>query len=265
MLTKQFALINNLSICDKLSIVLPIDAVNLVLLKHGKNIVDCRIVFKIDTKVYQRVTSQELFNFTPDVWRCKSHNHKHFKDSLPIEIEVALKPDLLPHLLKHATTAQEAANYLLNLSQQQSESKLTNQEINPLLKTESWLCLSVKQHQESGEVGFTTFWNYINPSTVNQPDITSDTIIEKLINFSKKWTDTNILENSQNTSEHLSTDFNRILESLVGVLDENITQLESKENTEHPIANFAEAAQNVTPQLFQEIAGSWENLIAGLH
>lgn len=89
MLTKQFASINNLSICYKSSIVLPIDAVNSVLLKHGKNIVDCRLVFEIDTNVYQRVTSQKLFNFTPDVWRCNSHNHKHFEDSFPIEIEVA--------------------------------------------------------------------------------------------------------------------------------------------------------------------------------
>lgn len=262
MLIKQTVLLDEFTIWDKLETALTFHAVNLSLINQGNKSIDCRLAFEINIELYQHIASLGLLNLIKsEVLR--GQTNKEFQDNCPIKIEAALKPDLLPRLLKHATTAQEAADHLLNLSQQQSESKsnLTNQGIDPLLKTESWLCLSVKQHQESGEVGFTTFWNYINPSTVNQLDITSDTIIEKLINFSKKWTDTNILENSQNTSEHLSTDFNRILESLVGVLDENLTQLESKENTEHPIANFAEAAQNVTPQLFQEIAGSWENLI----
>lgn len=261
MLIKQSALINNLSIWDKSSIVLPLDAVNLVLIKPGKNIVNCRLLFKIDTNVYYRVNSQKLFNLNSEFLRCNSDNHKHFEDSFPIEIEAALKPDLLPHLLKHATTAQEAADYLLNLSQQQSESKLINQEINPLLKTENWLCLSVKQHQELGEVGFTTFWNYINPSTINQPELTNDKIIEKLINFAKEWTDTNLLETSQNTTDPLSKDFKEILESLGEVLNESVTKIENKENKEPPIADFAEATQNVTPQLFQEITDSFEKLI----
>ncbi len=262
MLIKQTVLLDEFTIWDKLETALTFHAVNLSLINQGNKSIDCRLAFQINIELYQHIASLGLLNLIKsEVLR--GQTNKEFQDNCPIEIEAALKPDLLPNLLKHATTAQEAADYLLNLSQQQSESKsnVTNQGIAPLLKTESWLCLSVKQHQESGEVGFTTFWNYINPSSVNQPDITNDKIIEKLINFSKEWTDTNLLETSQNTPEHLPTEFNRILESLAGVLNESLTQLESKENTEFPIANFAKSAQNITPQLLQEISGNFEKLI----
>lgn len=261
MLIKRTALLDKFTIWDNLETTLTFHTVNLSLISQGNESVGCHLAFQIKIEVYHHIASLGLLNLKSEVLR--GHTNKDFKHNCPIEIETALKSDLLPHLLKHATTAQKAADYLLNLSQQQSESQsnLTNQEIDPLLKTESWLCLSVKQHQESGEVGFTTFWNYINPSIVNQPELTNDKIIEKLINFAKEWTDTNLLETSQNTTAPLSTDFQEILETLGGVLNESLTKLESQENKEPPIADFAEATQNVTPQLFQEIADRFEKLI----
>jgi hypothetical protein len=96
---------------------------------------------------------------------------------------------------------------------------------------------------------------------VNQSNVTNDKNIEKLIDFAKEWTDTNLLETSQNTTERSFKDFNRILENLTGILNASLVKFECEEDTERPIANFAEATQNSTPQLFQEIADSFEKLI----
>jgi hypothetical protein len=264
MLSKQTASLDKLTIWDKLDVALELYNVSIKLIKKDDNIVNSHLSFQVTSKVYRSIVSQSLFNLNPKFLRLHSHRtYGNFEESYPIEIEVFLKPNLLTHLLKYASNAQEAANYLLNLSHQQSEkqSRSTNQKINTLLKTESWICLSVKQQQESGEVEFTTFLNFINHSTVNQADITNDKIIEKLIDFAKEWTDSNLLETSQNTTTPLSTDFKEILERLGGVLNESIAKLEGEEHTETPIANFAEATQNSNSQLFQEIADSFEKLI----
>jgi hypothetical protein len=116
-------------------------------------------------------------------------------------------------LLEHAKTAEEAATYLMNLSQQQSEAVVPNSSaenqqntqspLNPLLNTESWFCLSVKQTQDSGETGYTTLWNYINPATFNQPGTSSDQIAEGITNFIQDWTAANLNAATQDITEEL--------------------------------------------------------------
>lgn len=83
-----------------------------------------------------------------------------FQPEPDIEIEATLQPDLLPRLAEHTTNLEAAAAYLQNLSQEQPD--------NPLLSTESWFALRVKQPRESGETGYSTFWAYLNPSLISQ-------------------------------------------------------------------------------------------------
>ena len=74
--------------------------------------------------------------------------------------EIGLQPNLLPQPIEQARNANEAATYVLNLSQEQPD--------NPLLSTGSWLALSVKQQQESGETDYRTLWTDMTASVVVQ-------------------------------------------------------------------------------------------------
>jgi hypothetical protein len=84
-----------------------------------------------------------LFNLKPEVRRPLSAGN--FLPSGDIFIEIGLQPNLLPQPIEGAADANETAISILNLNQEQPD--------NPLLSTESWLALSVKQQQESGEIG----------------------------------------------------------------------------------------------------------------
>jgi len=75
------------------------------------------------------------------------------------------------------------------------------------------LGLSVKQQQESGETGYTTFWNYINPSAVASGGINSEEVGNAIANFFKEWTEANLSAMTQKgTSE--------ILEGIVNFFEE---------------------------------------------
>ncbi|HLO85370.1 MAG TPA: YbjN domain-containing protein [Nostocaceae cyanobacterium] len=174
-------------------------AVTLTLIKQDDQILECRLIFQVNPEIYQQINKENLFNLKQEV-RSPFSGGKFLSD-IDINIEVTLKPDLLPQLLEKANNAEEAANYILTLSQQQSE----NTEIHPLLNTESWLCLSVKQNQPSGEVGYNTFWYYVNPSTINNPNTSSEQVSEGIVNFVKEWTEANLSAATQDfTNEMLN-------------------------------------------------------------
>ena len=89
-----------------------------------------------------------------------------------------------PYLTEHTADANQAATYLLNLSQEQPN--------HPLLSTDNWLALSVKQQQESGETGYSTIWAYINPSALASGETFSEEMNQAVANFFKEWTETNL-------------------------------------------------------------------------
>ncbi|MEQ8465585.1 YbjN domain-containing protein [Coleofasciculus sp. E1-EBD-02] len=170
----------------------------LFLTKQDNEVIDCRLTFQVTAQVYQRIDTEALFNLKPEV-RTPITNGD-FQPSPDIKIEASLKPDLLPLLLEKATNAEEAAAYLVNLSQKQSEltSKSTNEKSERqetdeppdhskspyfLLSTESWLALSVKQEQESGETGYRTFWSYLSPQALSKETPDSEEISQAITNF----------------------------------------------------------------------------------
>jgi hypothetical protein len=131
-----------------------INKVNLALLKQDDKIIECRLNFPINYDLYQQIEQQNLFNLKPEVKGPITGGK--FLPEIDIDLEITLKPDILPQLLEATNNPEEIANYLVNLSQhfdfaqcEQSE----NTEIHPLLQTENWLCLSVKQNQNNQEIG----------------------------------------------------------------------------------------------------------------
>jgi hypothetical protein len=180
--SEHFQLNSELTLHDRTPSPLNIHTVTLTLTKQDDTLSECRLTFQVSPELYQRIETEALFNLKPELRG--SLTAGDFQAEPDIEIEATLQPDLLPRLAEHTTNLEEAAAYLQNLSQEQPD--------NPLLSTESWFALHVKQPLESGETGYSTFWAYLNPSVITQDNISSEQITEGMVNFFKDWSDANL-------------------------------------------------------------------------
>jgi hypothetical protein len=116
-----------------------------------------------------------LFNLKPELRSPLSSGN--FLPEPDIKLETTLQPNLLSRLTGHTANADEAATYILNLSQEHPE--------DPLLSEENWLCLSVKQSIESGEIGYSTFWAYATPSALAQGGTSGEQFLRQSSTSSK--------------------------------------------------------------------------------
>jgi hypothetical protein len=226
----------NLIFCDRLQVSLATRVINIGLTIQNDTLSECRLTFQVSPATYQRIDTQALFNLNPEFRTPVSNGD--FQPDGDIQLEVTLQPDLLPQLLDHAQTAEAAAAYLQAISAQQTEQcqSTTGAEqaaenpenpefsIHPLLYTENWFCLSVKQQQDSGEVGYTTFWNYVNPALLNQSDASSDQIAEGITNFFKDWTTANLTAATQDLTEELFKGVSGLFEGFDTWLDQSFSE-----------------------------------------
>jgi hypothetical protein len=201
--TEHLSLNNKLGLRSRSLTPVTVRAITLSLTKQDDKLIECRLTLIVNSEIYQRIDTDALFNLKPEVRG--SFSAGKFQSELDIKIEISLKPDSLPQLVEHAADVNEAANYILNLSQEQPD--------HPLLYTENWLGLSVKQQQESGETGYSTFWAYINPSALANGETSSEEIGNAIANFFKEWTEANLSEMTQNAT-------NDILEGIVDFFQE---------------------------------------------
>ncbi|AFZ26210.1 hypothetical protein Cylst_4104 [Cylindrospermum stagnale PCC 7417] len=191
--TENYQLYTELILHKSSSFSITVHTITLSLTRQDDNIIECHLTFCVTPELYQRIETEALFNLKPELRTPLTNGD--FQPSPDIQIEAILKPDLLPLLLENATNADEAATYLLNLSQQQPEliseiqknNELSENPKSPysLLSTESWLALSVKQQQESGETGYRTFWSYASPKTLSGETPSSEEISESITDFFK--------------------------------------------------------------------------------
>jgi hypothetical protein len=228
-----------------------LQATNLRVIGHQSQIHECRLSICTTTKLYQQLESESLFNLKSELRG--SLNALKFHDDVEIEIEAILQPQLLTLLQKQAKDSESALAYLLGISQtstptiEDAESDLTEQdpvprpEINPLLLTENWFALSVKQHLESGEIGYRTFWSYLNPVSLTPDAIANGqfpdaiqqflkdrnegnlkvaeqaitTILEEVANEIKSWDETEFVKQTETAISDFISEMTQSLEGLV--------------------------------------------------
>ena len=178
---------------DRTTTPLPIHAITLALTTQDDELIECRLTFQVNPALYQRIDTQALFNLKPEIRG--NFSLGKFLPEPDITIETSLKPDLLQHLTEYATDANQATTYLLDLCKEQSN--------HPLLFTETWLGLSVKQQQELGEIGYSTIWAYINPSTLASGATSSEEMNQAVANFFKEWTETNLSAVTQKATSQM--------------------------------------------------------------
>ncbi len=222
-----------------------------------EDISECLLTFQVTPTLYHHIDTQALFNLKPEIRA--PFTGSNFLPDTNIQLEVTLQPDLLPRLLAHATNAEEAAAYILTLSQQQlkDQSPISQTEpeethsaleqeldasqtqtlsaeantevidqsdppppgtskttIDPLLLTESWLCLSVKQQQGDKETGFSTFWSYVNPTVLEQAATSGEQISEGIADFFKEWVAANLTEAVQEVTDEFLEEITSVFEGL---------------------------------------------------
>ncbi|MFM6002784.1 MAG: YbjN domain-containing protein, partial [Sphaerospermopsis kisseleviana] len=192
--------------------------------------IECRLTFQLTPQLYQRIEKEALFNLKPEV---RNSDAVKFLPERNITIETILKPDLLALLTENCKNIEETANYILKLNQEQPE--------NILLSTESWLALSVKQQQESGEIGYQTLWAYISPENLIQTANSSEKITEGIIKFFQDWTAANLSSLSTKTQASVNKmieEFNTFLTELDNINPEEITTSSTNSNIFEEMINF---------------------------
>jgi hypothetical protein len=174
----------------------------------------------------------------------------NFQPEPDIEIEIGLQPNLLPQPIEHAKDANVAATYILNLSQEQPD--------NPLLSTESWLALSVKQQQESGETGYRTIWADITASAfvLAATDGSSDQVNNAIANFFKESIEANLpavtREATSQIAEEMTNYFKQVADTSLEGLTNSVTSILQEELE----AGFKSPATD--RQFFEEIVNFFE-------
>jgi hypothetical protein len=214
MVTENYQLDSELTLLDSSQTPLTVRAVTFTLSKQDTELIACRLTFEVTPQRYQRIDTEALFNLKPDA-RNQLSSQK-FLNEPDITIEASLKPDLLPLLAEYALNNEEAANYILKLSQEQPKHQI--------LFTESWLALSVKQQQESGEIGYTTLWSYISPENLAQASNSGEEIATGIVNFFKDWTEANLSVKTQKSAAKMLQELEKFLTEISDINPEKITQ-----------------------------------------
>ncbi len=196
---------------------LTVSAISVTLTRQDDEIIECSLSLQVSSQLYQRIETEALFNLSPDV-RTPLSGVEFFPE-LDIVLETSLKHDFLPHLAEHAANIDEAATYLLSLSQEQPDS--------PLLSTENWLALSVKQQQESGETGYRTVWSYVDPKALSGEASSTAEISEGITNFFKDVVgsslDTVAKEFSNDTLGAISNFFQEVAQNIPELTPQDTT------------------------------------------
>lgn len=204
---------------------LTLQAVALSPTHQDNRLLECHLTVRVTPELYDRIDRHSLFNLKPELRGTLTGS---FLPDAEITIEAALQPDRLTDL-SDCQTSEEAIAHLQTLSETEPD--------HPLLNTESWYALRVTQQQTSGEVGYQTFWAYVNPAAIGQADFTSETIAEGMIRFFREQMNgsddisTNVLEDTFNQiassfEEWLDTTFEESDRAITEAIDEATDTLE---------------------------------------
>lgn len=235
---------------------LVVQAIDLKLNQKEQVIQDLCLLVTVNYQLYELILQNSLFNLNSEV--IFPLKNTEFGESLPIDLEIQLRPDLLAKLPEKWENSAEIINGLVNLEFQPNLTEVLN-------ITENWYCLAVKQQQESGKVECRTLWDYLNLSQINEVVSTGNEIVTSLSNFMEEATESLALklENSRSNQEGSSEniiDFLQLLQQLNGTDSEEKQAISEvmKEFFDREDWNFVELENEAVLQMaFQGENGRW--------
>lgn len=164
----------------------------------GPALLDCRLTLQIPFSIYQDILKNQWFNLIPSI--LKPDHDKDFDADQPIHLEIGLKPDQLEPLEELWASDTEESSDMSSVDEGTDPSStedprsrnvdalvqhlitLNAAEIDDpalsLFHTDQWLCCSVQQHLDNGDVGYQTLWSYllIHPLADTESDATDDVV-----------------------------------------------------------------------------------------
>ncbi|HLP88812.1 MAG TPA: YbjN domain-containing protein [Nostocaceae cyanobacterium] len=212
--TDNYQIDSDLTLYDSRNLPLSVQVINLAVTETENQIVEFCLTFQVNLETYQYINNHSLFNLNPSV--PINPITINFQPEINIQIEAIIKPEFLPLIIQNVN--DQTANYLLNC-------KFPD----PLLFTENWLALSVKQFQTSGEVGYSTFWNYFSRLNVS---LASNSQAETTANFTQLLQDL-INIGFDSAAKEMNPDTLEEIGNLFQELSQYSTQTTSSDVTSH--------------------------------
>jgi hypothetical protein len=209
--TQNYQIETKLTLHDSNHSGLTVHALAITLTKLNETINSCCLTFTVTSELYQLINTNALLNLKPELR--SAFNNGEFSPNSNIEITASLKPELLPNLTPYL---DDLPAYFKNQCQDQPD--------NPLLFTENWFALKVKQHQQGIETGYRTFWDYLSPELINADTIDRDKINEAIFNFFKDWADSNL---STIGNQAISQTLEEVANGLEEWVDTNLSNISS--------------------------------------
>lgn len=213
---------------DRQPFVLP--TAQLFLIRADDEPVGCHLIGQLNHELYQQAETQALFNLEPDI-RGPQIGGEFLPDQ-PIQLEVALKPDVWTEFCDHLspdenTAAQWFAQLCLGPETEQptpmaiapddtptdSDPDPDSQPIHPLLQTNNWLCLSVKQAQPTGEVSYKTLWGYVDPTQLQETINAGGDLATGFATFMTEWLTANLEDTVETTTHELVTEISQAFDA----------------------------------------------------
>jgi hypothetical protein len=225
--TETHQLDTDLTLRDSSHYPLSVHAITLTLTKQEDTLIESRLTFQVTPELYQRIDTEALFNLKRELRG--SLTAGEFISESNIEITASLKPDLLTHLTPYLA---DVSTYLKTLSEQQPE--------NPLLSTETWLALQVKQLQK----GYRTFWDYLSPEAMTADSIDSEKLNDAIINFFKDWAEVNLQTMSNDAVSQALDEVTKGFEEWVDTTLSNLNEEDITQAIESIGKAFAELAES---------------------
>jgi hypothetical protein len=219
--TENNPLNRELTLWESSQACLSLVVIDLCLTWQHEQLIECRLTFQVTSEVYQQIETNALFNLKPEI-RVASAD-VNFQLDRPIQITATLKPDRLPDLLDDANSAEAIANYLLQLNQEKPD--------HPLLNSGNWLILSVKQQQESGEVGYTTFWAMLNPAAIAAGTVSETEMRQAITDFFSNWVGTNLSTLAETATTQILNEVGNFFDTLADITTEAIEQIDTTNDT----------------------------------
>lgn len=141
---------------DRAGAALSVRALELTVDDLNGSLIRCCLSFKVSPELYRRIDTEALFHLDPEVRGAIFGGR--LEPEVDVEIEAKLDPQFIFDLSMQIKSIDELAEHLLRISQ--------TQPTDPLMNTESWFALYVKQEvvlpPEIGEgqlkVGYSTTW-----------------------------------------------------------------------------------------------------------
>ena len=214
---------------------LTVKVVSLNLVENEDIVNECRLSFQVPFELYQCISADTLFHTKPELLSPTSNGE--LQPDVPIQVTVTLQPQLLSSLPQQTTESDTIIDHLAKLSQpikdiisEHSYTKNGNESAaeasttpSPLIQTESWFGLYIKQQQPSAEVTYRTFWSYLSPSLLAK-EVSSNGQISATVGH--LFQDL-IKQDETTTSAALSEAFDDLLQGLDSWVDDQLSSAEA--------------------------------------